>query len=98
MLPQTPRTKRFLETTQFVLTFVSVCAVLETSRLQSPLDRSPGYYAGIPQNNEAYGDRRIGDLARVERRRREAAQQSIRRGIERSDLGLSAVEPRYKQS
>ena len=98
MLPKTPRTKRFLEMIQFVLTFVSVCAVLETSRIQSPLDRSPGYYAGIPQNNEAYGDRRIGDLARVERRRREAAQQSIRRAIERSDLGLSAVELRYEQS
>ena len=77
--------------TQLVLTFVSVCAVLETSRIQLPLDRAPGVYAGIPQNNEASGDRRIGDLARVERRRREAAQESIRSGIERGTLGISAV-------
>lgn len=76
---------------QLVLTFVSVCAVLETSRLQLPLDRPAGYYAGIPQNNEASGDRRIGDLARAERRRRETAQQAIRSGVERSDLGVSAV-------
>ena len=77
--------------TQLVLTFVSVCAVLETSRLQLPLDRPPGYYAGIPQHNKASGDRRIGDLARAERKRREAAQQSIRSGIERGTLGVSAV-------
>ena len=77
--------------TQLVVTFVSVCAVLETSRIQLPLDRPPGVYAGIPQHNEASGDRRLGDLARAERRRREAAQQSIRRGIERSDSGISAV-------
>jgi hypothetical protein len=91
MLPQTARTQRVLEMIQFVLTFVSVCAVLETSRIQVPLDRPPGLYAGIPQSNEASGDRRIGDLARAERRRREAAYQSIRQGIERSESNASAV-------
>ncbi len=75
---------------QVALTFVSVCAAIETSRIQLPLDRPPGYYAGIPHDNEAYGDRRLGDLARAERRRREAAQQSIRHGIELSGLGGSA--------
>ena len=76
---------------QVVLTFVSVCAVLETSRIQLPLDRPSGYYAGIPQENDASRDRRIGDLARADRKRREAEQQSLRRGMKRGAFGVSAA-------
>ena len=91
MLLPTPKAKRCLEMIQFVLTFVSVCAVVETSRIHLPLDRPPGYYAGIPQQNDAWGDRRIGDLARADRKRREAEQQSLRRSIEHGAWGASAV-------
>jgi hypothetical protein len=73
MLAAKPKTKRLLETVQFLLTFISVCAVLETTRIDaSPADPS-GYYAGAPQRSEADGDRRFGDLARAERKRRESA-------------------------
>jgi hypothetical protein len=82
MLAPTPKNKRFLEITQFVLTFASTCAVVETSRIHAPLHDRPGYYASVPQQREASGDRSIGDLARVERKRRETEQHSSRRGFE----------------
>ncbi len=78
-----------MKATQLVLTFISVCAVADASRIERPLDR-PGLFAGIPLNNAAYRDRRLSDLARLERRRREATQQSVRSGIERS-VGGGAV-------
>jgi hypothetical protein len=82
MLAPTAKNKRFLEVTQFVLTFASTCAVVEASRIHAPLHDRPGYYASVPQQQEASLDRSIGDLARVERKRREAEQHSSRRGVE----------------
>jgi len=82
MLAPTAKTKRFLEITQFVLTFVSTCAIVEASCIHSPPHDRPGYHASAPQRREASLDRSIGDLARVERKRREAEQHSSRRGME----------------
>ena len=84
MLAPTAKTTRFLEITQFVLTFASTCAVVEASRIHAHarLLERPGYHASVPQQREASLDRSIGDLARVERRRREAEQHSSRRGAE----------------
>lgn len=81
MLAPKPKTRRFLEITQFVATFVSVCAVVDASRIQSPPDGRSGYQASVPLGSETSRDRRLGDLARVERKRREAEQQSSRRGL-----------------
>jgi len=73
MLTAKPKTKRFLESIQFVLTFASACALIETTRIPaSPLQDPPGYSASVPQPSNARGDRSLGDLARVERKRREA--------------------------
>jgi hypothetical protein len=80
MLAAKPKTKRFLELTQFVLTLVSTCAVLETTRVHTPLNDRPGYQAGAPLRNDAQHDRRLSDLARSGRKRREAEQQTTRRG------------------
>jgi hypothetical protein len=82
MLATSPKTKRLLELTQFVLSLASTCAVVEASRIPAPLHDSPGYYAGLPRPHEASLDRSIGDLARVERKRRETEQHSSRRGCE----------------
>ena len=71
MLTAKPHKRRFLEAIQFVLTLASTCAVAETIRIHSPPDDRPGYYASIPLD-EARADRRLGDLARAERKRREA--------------------------
>jgi len=73
MLTAKPKTKRLLEAIQFVLTFVSTCAVLETARIHSAPNDPPGYYAGVPRGGEVERDRTFGDLARSERRRRESA-------------------------
>jgi hypothetical protein len=72
MLAANPKTKRLLETIQLVLTFVSVCAVLETTRIHSSPEDPPGYRTSVPQRSEGQGDRRLGDLARSERKRRES--------------------------
>ena len=85
MLFAKPKTKRFLEVTQVVLTFVSVCAVVDASRIHSPPDGRPGYYATIPHPRATSNDRRLADLARVERKRREAEQHASRR---RAGLGV----------
>jgi len=82
MLAPTAKNKRILELIQLGLTFVSVCAVLDASRIHSPPDGRPGYSAAIPRPRETSEDRRVGDLARVERKRREAEQQASRRGLE----------------
>jgi hypothetical protein len=73
MLAAKPKTRRFLETIQLVVTLVSTCAVLDTTRIQVSPHAPPGYYAGIPQRSSAGSDRRLGDLARSERKRRESA-------------------------
>ena len=86
MLAATAKTKRVLEAIQLGLSFVSVCAVLEASALPSPVDARPGYYAGVPHPDRSFGDRRLRDLARTERKRREAEQQSSRR---RGELGTT---------
>jgi hypothetical protein len=90
MLAAKPKTKRFLESIQILLTFASVCAVVETTRLRGPLHEPLGYYASVPQPSGARGDRRLADLARTERKRREAEQQASRRGAK---LGI-ALEQR----
>ena len=89
MLLPKPKTTRFLELTQLVLTFVSVCSVVDASRIHSPPDGRPGYYASIPHPHETSNDRRLGDLARVERKRREAEQHASRR---RAELGESVSQ------
>jgi hypothetical protein len=76
------KNKRLLDTMQFMLTFASACAVVETARIQAPLHDRPGYYATLPQPSGAR-DRRLSDLARVERKRREADQHASRRGAAR---------------
>ena len=72
MLAPPAKTKRFLEMIQIVLSFASVCAVVDSTFIDV-LPRNPtGYYTrGAPQD-EARGDRLFGDLARAERKRREA--------------------------
>jgi hypothetical protein len=77
------KTKRLLETIQLVLTFASTCAVADTLRIELPHHARPGYYAGTSPESEHGGDRRLADLARADRKRREAEQQSSRGGIER---------------
>ena len=79
MLAPKPKTKRFLESIQLLLTFASTCAVVETTRISTPLHDVPGYYASVPQPL-ARDDRRLGDLARTDRKRREAEQHASRRG------------------
>jgi hypothetical protein len=94
MLSPTPKNKRFLEFTQFVLSLASTCAVVEASRIPEPLHDRPGYHTSIPQPREAAGDRSIADLARADRKRREAEQLSTRRGFE---LG-QALQQRQPQA
>jgi hypothetical protein len=90
MLAAKPKTQRVLESIQLLLTFASVCAVVETTRIHVPSHDGQGYHASVPQPLNARGDRRFGDLARVERKRREAQQQASRR---RAALG-AALEQR----
>ncbi len=82
MLAPTAKTKRFLETIQVVLTFAGVCAVVDASRLDAPRDARAGYHASVPQERDESSSRRIGDLARVDRKRREAEQLSNCRALE----------------
>jgi hypothetical protein len=64
MLTAKPKTKRLLETIQFVLTFASACAVIDTTRIHALPDSQPGYSASAPLRSETRDDRRLGDLAR----------------------------------
>jgi hypothetical protein len=73
MLSPTPKTKRFLEKVQIVLTFASVCTVADASFVEAQPHDPAGYDAGGPSNGEARTDDLIGELARTERKRREAA-------------------------
>jgi hypothetical protein len=90
MLAAKPKTKRFLESIQLLLTFASVCAVVEATCSNAPLNPRAGYHASVPQPSGARGDRRLADLVRVERKRREAEQHASRRGAK---LGV-ALEQR----
>lgn len=69
--------KRFLELTQLLLAFVGTCGVADTTIPHGTHSR-PGYSASIPIEATT-GDRRFADLARTERRRREALQLASRR-------------------
>jgi hypothetical protein len=71
--------KRTLEIIQFVLTLASTCAIVEASRAEASLHDRPGYHVSVPAQREAR-DRSMSDLARMERKRREAEQQLSRRG------------------
>ena len=83
MLSPGPKTKRLLETIQVVLSFASVCAAVDASFIQGRLHEAAGYSArGSPQR-EARGDRLVSDLARTERRRREAA---LREALDQREL------------
>jgi hypothetical protein len=73
MLSPRPKTKRFLEKIQIVLTFASVCTVADASFVQAQPRDAAGYYAGGSRQGEARPDDLIGELARTERKRREAA-------------------------
>jgi hypothetical protein len=66
-----PGTKRRLEAIQLALTFVSVCAVLDASRIHAGPAEPAGYYAGGSQHS-VQSHRLAKDLARSERKRREA--------------------------
>lgn len=79
MLAPTANTARFLKLTQFLLSFISVCAIADSSRIDNPPADRPGYYADAAQQRDAERDRRFGDLARTERKRREAEQHASRR-------------------
>ena len=86
MLAAKPKTKRFLESIQLILAFASTCAVIETTRIPaSLLHDPPGYSASVPQPSDARGDRSLGDLARAERKRREAEQDASRRSAALGD-------------
>lgn len=97
MLAPAPQTQRFLEAIQIVLAFVSVCAVVDASANPSPLERAAGYCATAPHESERAMDRRLADLARVERKRREAEQLTIRRNFEPATAasldGAAAAQP-----
>jgi len=54
------------------------------SRSLLPADGEAGYHASAPLQREAAGDRAFRDLARLDRKRREAEQQASRRGIDSS--------------
>jgi len=81
MLAPTAKAQRVLETIQLVLTFVSVCAVVEATRVHAEPARGAGYFACAPQQPEASADRSIADLARAERKRREAELEASVRGL-----------------
>ena len=69
---------RFLEMTQVVLAFIGTCTVVDSS-LPDPSRARPGYFASVPLPSAAV-DRRFNDLARSDRKRREAEQLMSRRG------------------
>lgn len=78
MLAATPHKKRFLELTQLLLAFVGTCSVVDSTIPQGGSHHRPGFAATVPLEAGS-GDRRFADLARTERKRREALQRSSRR-------------------
>ena len=73
MLSPTPKTTRLLEKIQILLTFASVCTVADATFGQPRPNDPAGYHAGTSRQGEARADGLIGELARTERKRREAA-------------------------
>ena len=73
MLAPTAKTKRIFETIQVLLTFISFSAVVDATFLQARPHDAVGYAADPTRTVEARADRLFGDLARTERKRREAA-------------------------
>ncbi|HSC17088.1 MAG TPA: hypothetical protein VLI71_18300 [Gammaproteobacteria bacterium] len=73
MLSPRPKTKRFLEKIQIVLTFASVCTVADASFAAARPHDPAGYYAAGPRQGQARADGLIRELARTERKRREDA-------------------------
>jgi hypothetical protein len=84
MLSPKPKTKRFLERIQLVLTFASVCAVVDATFIDVLPHDPMGYHAGAAPQDEARVDRLFGDLARSERKRREA---EVREALQQRQLG-----------
>jgi hypothetical protein len=72
MLAPAAKTKRFLEMIQIVLSFASVCAMVDSTFIDVLPHDPMGYYAGGSREREVGADRLFGDLARTERKRREA--------------------------
>jgi hypothetical protein len=85
MLAATAKSKRYLDLVQLVLSFASVCAVVDASDLLPQRPSVPGYYSSIPTPRDSHVDRRLADLARVERQRREAEQHASRRAAVAAD-------------
>ena len=72
MLSPRPKTKRWLEAIQVVLSFASVCAVVDASFVQGRAHAAAGYHGSGSPHGEARTNRLLSDLARTERKRREA--------------------------
>jgi hypothetical protein len=77
MVAANPHKKRLLELTQIALAFIGTCGVVD-STIPHGAPQRPGFAATVPLG-AASGDRRFADLARTERKRREALQRSSRR-------------------
>jgi hypothetical protein len=86
MLAVARNRKRFLEMTQIILGFISTCAVVDASRIHGAPYHRPGYSAELPLESDS-SDRRLGDLARSDRKRREAEQLASRRAGELEQVG-----------
>jgi hypothetical protein len=84
MFSPTAKTKRSLEMIQLVLSFASVCAVVDATFIDALPHDPTGYYAGGSQQGDAHEDRLMGDLARAERKRREA---EVREALQQRQLG-----------
>jgi hypothetical protein len=79
MLTGTAKSRRFLDLTQLVLSFASVCAVIDASGVMPQAhSTADGYRTTVPSPRETDVDRRFNDLARTERQRREAEQLASR--------------------
>lgn len=77
MVAANPHKKRLLELTQLLLAFIGTCGVVDSTIAQGTHHRA-GFAATVPLE-AASGDRRFADLARTERKRREALHRSSRR-------------------
>lgn len=91
MLAPTPKTQRFLEAIQITLTFASVCAIVDATASVSTRERAAGFYASAPHESERSMDRRITDLARADRKRREAEQLANRRKLASAVVSVPAA-------
>jgi hypothetical protein len=84
MLSPTPKTKRFLEKIQILLAFGSVYTVADATFVQAQPHDAAGYYAGRTSLDEARESNLFRELARSERKRREAA---LKEALEQRPLG-----------